>query len=68
MLAMALPSLDGDDAAEITWAQRDVDAESCTMAVRCRCRVMLVMALPSLADAGAIEVTWVRCNVDAKSC
>jgi hypothetical protein len=29
MLTMVLPSLAGNDATEVTWTQRNVDAKSC---------------------------------------
>jgi hypothetical protein len=43
MLATMLLSHAHDDAAEVTWPQRDVDAESSR---RQCCRVMLVTTLP----------------------
>jgi hypothetical protein len=42
MLEMALLSYASDDAIEVTWSWRDVDAGSCR---RECCRVMLVTAL-----------------------
>jgi hypothetical protein len=75
MLVTVLPSPAGDDAAEATWAQSDVDAKSCwrwrcrgnLATTRCRCRVILAMVLPSHAGDDATEATWPRCDVDAES-
>jgi hypothetical protein len=43
MLAIMLPSHANDDAAGVTWLQRDVDVKSCW---RQNCRVMLATTLP----------------------
>jgi hypothetical protein len=43
ILATMLPSHAGDDAAEVTWPRRDIDAESCWQ--QCY-QVMLVMTQP----------------------
>jgi hypothetical protein len=76
MLTTTRPSYADDDAAEVTWLQHDVDAESCWQQ---RCQVMLVMALsrrlgcgvmsvPSHIDDGAAETTWPRHDVGVKLC
>jgi hypothetical protein len=66
----------GDDAAEATWPQRDVDAESYR---RQCCRVLLattllrplgrgVILMLSHAGNGVVEMTWPQRDVDAESC
>jgi hypothetical protein len=51
MLATVLPSYAGDDAAGVTWSQRDVEVESCWQ--RCY-RVMLAMTLPGRLGCDAM--------------
>jgi hypothetical protein len=71
-----MSSLVDDDTADVTWPQRDKDAESCwrpccwgDLAVtRCRYRVKLATMLPSHAGDRAAGATWPRCDVDVESC
>jgi hypothetical protein len=56
MLAMVLPSLAGNGAAEVM-----------LVVVWCRYRVMLVTVLSSHTSDGAAEATWPRRNVDVES-
>jgi hypothetical protein len=65
MLAMALPSLTGDGAAETTIPRRDVDVESCQ---RRRCRGMLEMALPRQLGRDAMSMPTHAVDGAAKSC
>jgi hypothetical protein len=65
MLAMALPSLTGDGAAETTRPRHDVDVESCR---RRRCRGMLEMALPRRLGRDAMSMLTHAMDGAVKSC